>query len=320
MTHAASPAKLTTALPVGLWVLLFVLWVWIPVSELGAFGSRVQLEEANPALRSDQEFQAAMKLMLWLSVGRVIAALSLGRIIWNRTPDSYRTLIAGLWLIGPGYVVLALLVAEGDAALLVPLVTKCLVAIGWTAYLLSSSKARAALNAPTRPRPQAISAAAVRPMGSEIYPPDSDAIEGAQSAPGERELLIAADEALHYPTPPASTFQSHAIGPLTLVDRSALVSDLETTHAPLWIVALAQQAEAGDAESQYRLANLYLEGRGLAWDDFKGLLWLRAAVRQSHPKACCQLGQFYLDGDHVGRDVERGLHLLSVGRNVGSPS
>lgn len=45
------------------------------------------------------------------------------------------------------------------------------------------------------------------------------------------------------------------------------------------------EAEAGNAEAQFQVAELYLQGRGVPADSRKGYSWLSAAARQGHPQA-----------------------------------
>jgi len=62
-------------------------------------------------------------------------------------------------------------------------------------------------------------------------------------------------------------------------------------------------AEKGDAEAQFRLARLYVEGKGVDPDDAIALGWYRRAAAQEHARAQASLG-FML---HTGRGGERNL-------------
>ncbi len=64
-----------------------------------------------------------------------------------------------------------------------------------------------------------------------------------------------------------------------------------------------QLAEAGDPESQFRVARLYVEGKGVDRDDEAAVKWYRRAATQGHAQAQGSLG-FML---HTGRGVERDL-------------
>ena len=46
-----------------------------------------------------------------------------------------------------------------------------------------------------------------------------------------------------------------------------------------------QQAKAGDAEAQYRLASLYRLGRGVEQDDAAAFRWMKLAAGQGHADA-----------------------------------
>lgn len=80
---------------------------------------------------------------------------------------------------------------------------------------------------------------------------------------------------------------------------------------------LEKSARAGDAESQYQLAQL-LETTGAEsapgerWDD-----WCRKAAEQGHLGAMFALGTSLLDGDGVEADVDAGLRWLSRASDEG---
>ena len=55
------------------------------------------------------------------------------------------------------------------------------------------------------------------------------------------------------------------------------------------IDALRARAEAGDAEAQYDLGNMYAFGRGVTRDDAEAVRWLRLATEQGHADAQSKL-------------------------------
>ncbi len=79
---------------------------------------------------------------------------------------------------------------------------------------------------------------------------------------------------------------------------------------------LERAAKAGDAESQYQLAQL-IEAEGGAkegelWSD-----WCRRAAEQGHVGAMFALGTSLLDGDGIDADVAKGLEWLEKGSAAG---
>jgi TPR repeat protein len=66
-------------------------------------------------------------------------------------------------------------------------------------------------------------------------------------------------------------------------------------------------AQQGDAEAQYSLGVLYLEGRGVAQgiprDDAEGVKWLRKAADQGHATAQKYLGDLYEEGVGVAKNL-----------------
>lgn len=74
------------------------------------------------------------------------------------------------------------------------------------------------------------------------------------------------------------------------------------------IVDLQRQAEAGNAEAQFKLAQAYYSGDGVMKDSKQGLEWLRKSARQGYAGAEVTLGYMYQvgltgrDGVEVARD------------------
>ncbi len=72
----------------------------------------------------------------------------------------------------------------------------------------------------------------------------------------------------------------------------------------------------GNAEAQYRLARLYLEGRaGLAPDPKQAARWLGLAANKGQYQAQAVLGSMLFKGDVVPRQVARGLMWLTLARD-----
>src|SRR5262245_9564609 len=66
---------------------------------------------------------------------------------------------------------------------------------------------------------------------------------------------------------------------------------------------LQQQAKAGDAEAQYKLASLYRLGRGVEQDEAAAFRWMKLAAGQGHADAQLNLARMYLAGRGVAVDV-----------------
>ena len=88
--------------------------------------------------------------------------------------------------------------------------------------------------------------------------------------------------------------------------------------------ALPGQADAdlaaatrGDAAAQYRVAELYQQGRGVPLDPATAVAWLRKAADQDYPLADGALGTAYLVGAGVPRDQALGLTWLRKGADHG---
>jgi exopolysaccharide production negative regulator len=68
----------------------------------------------------------------------------------------------------------------------------------------------------------------------------------------------------------------------------------------------------GDAEAQYRLGRMLLEGQGGARDPWQAARWLKLAADKRHYQAQALLGITLFKGDGIPRQVPRGLMYLTL--------
>jgi TPR repeat protein len=68
----------------------------------------------------------------------------------------------------------------------------------------------------------------------------------------------------------------------------------------------------GDADGQYQLARLYLEGRGAQKDPRTAARWLYSAANKGQHQAQALLGQMMIEGEGVPRQAARGLMWLTL--------
>jgi TPR repeat protein len=71
----------------------------------------------------------------------------------------------------------------------------------------------------------------------------------------------------------------------------------------------------GDADAQYSLARIYLDGIGTAKDPRRALPWLNLAANKGQYRAQALLGQMLCSGEHVIRQRARGLMWLTLARD-----
>src|SRR3979490_179747 len=75
----------------------------------------------------------------------------------------------------------------------------------------------------------------------------------------------------------------------------------------------------GNADAQYDLARLYLEGIGAPRDPKYGARWLGLAAQKGQHHAQAMLGQMLFNGDQLPRQAARGLMWLTPGRGSATP-
>lgn len=91
--------------------------------------------------------------------------------------------------------------------------------------------------------------------------------------------------------------------------------DYATAHQE-WLAA----AELGEARAQYRLADLYETGLGVARDFHEASKWYRQAAHQGHPVAQHMIGLTYAYGLGVPRDAVAAHMWLTLAAASGDPN
>jgi hypothetical protein len=72
----------------------------------------------------------------------------------------------------------------------------------------------------------------------------------------------------------------------------------------------------GDAEAQYRLGRMLLEGRGGPRDPWQAGRWLKLSADKGHTQAQVLLGMTMFKGDGIPRQAARGLMYLTIARDT----
>lgn len=94
-------------------------------------------------------------------------------------------------------------------------------------------------------------------------------------------------------------------GPVEDGDRAFLQGHIEAA-IQLWTPPATQ----GSAEAQYRLAQAYLSGRGVARDLELGLKWLALSAERHYPPALIDLADLKLDPRNVMYEPDQAIALL----------
>ena len=71
----------------------------------------------------------------------------------------------------------------------------------------------------------------------------------------------------------------------------------------------------GNAEAQYNLARMYLDGVGMPRDVKYGIRWLGLAAQKGQHVAQAQLGQMLFNGDRLQRQAARGLMWMALAQD-----
>ena len=75
-------------------------------------------------------------------------------------------------------------------------------------------------------------------------------------------------------------------------------------------------AEQGDAQAQYYVGSMLVDGRGVSADQAKGVNLLEQAVSKKNYKAAKTLGKMYLSGFGVAMDAEKGAKYILLSESL----
>lgn len=75
----------------------------------------------------------------------------------------------------------------------------------------------------------------------------------------------------------------------------------------------------GNAEAQFNLARMYLDGIGMQRDPKHGVRWLGLAAQKGQHEAQALLGQMLFNGDRLQRQAARGLMWLTLAQDNATP-
>jgi TPR repeat protein len=75
----------------------------------------------------------------------------------------------------------------------------------------------------------------------------------------------------------------------------------------------------GNAEAQYNLARMYLDGVGAPRDAKYGVRWLALSAQKGQHQAQALLGQMLFNGDRLQRQAARGLMWLTLAQDSATP-
>ena len=84
------------------------------------------------------------------------------------------------------------------------------------------------------------------------------------------------------------------------------------------ISRLIPSAENGDAKSQYHLAVLYHDGKGVPKDYVQAAYWYRKAAEQGHDKAQLYLGILCFKGYGVPKNNDEAVRWLTLSSEQGN--
>jgi len=89
---------------------------------------------------------------------------------------------------------------------------------------------------------------------------------------------------------------------ISVICPKTVAEQQKKQETPAAITILLRTAQQGNAESQAKLAQAYLEGRGVQQSDLEAAKWYRKAAEQGNADAQSNLGVMYAQGKGVTQD------------------
>ena len=89
--------------------------------------------------------------------------------------------------------------------------------------------------------------------------------------------------------------------------------EVKTSDGIRWYT---KAAEAGDAEAQYTLGMMYLNGTGVPVDLMAAANWIEKAAHNDHAASQFQLGVMYCTAQGVPQDLTQARHMVRTCRST----
>jgi len=120
---------------------------------------------------------------------------------------------------------------------------------------------------------------------------------------------------------------AHLIVLVMLASHSVVSTDVafaqlaeETAAEPAQeMTQLLSAGEGGDPAAQFELGNRYLNGSGVAQDNFEALRWFTLAAEQENPNAQYNIAVMYLNGIGVIKDPQQAINWFLRAADNGDP-
>jgi TPR repeat protein len=142
---------------------------------------------------------------------------------------------------------------------------------------------------------------------------DGDGVKADQYRAYQYFSQVAARNAETSPFLPQSRFVASAFVALGAYHLEG-IPNTEVRSDPRRAAQLFRYAATyfGDADAQYQLARLYLDGRGAQKDPRTAARWLYSAANKGQYQAQARLGQMMIHGQGVPKQAARGLMWLTL--------
>ncbi|MFV2055822.1 MAG: hypothetical protein ACC707_05105 [Thiohalomonadales bacterium] len=82
--------------------------------------------------------------------------------------------------------------------------------------------------------------------------------------------------------------------------------------------AILSKAKRGDTHAQFNIGMAYINGKDIASDTTKGILWLEKASNANHTQAQLALANLYFEGKKIRNNYTRALHWYHIAAETGS--
>ena len=109
--------------------------------------------------------------------------------------------------------------------------------------------------------------------------------------------------------------------PLSLIINAATldegVSALNAGNHQKSLKILLPLANKGNAKAQYHVANMYVEGQGVATNILTALKWYKMAAKQGHSASMFMLGSIYFEGKGVTIDQSEAYKWFYLAKTFG---
>jgi|GEM_PF-4484917 len=154
------------------------------------------------------------------------------------------------------------------------------------------------------------------------FPEQAETIKGMVGNPRQAFLLDAESSSPAISAPTSTKTVNDEIQPVVQESDTTPPppNPPQTTEKTVKFSELLEKAALGDSKFQHAVATIYLDESAQVFDPAKGFMWFKQAAQSGHVESQFQLAYLYFNGRGVEQDLEQAYFWALIAERSGHPT